>query len=166
MNLRPIISAICLAFVATTSNALAQSSDSVPGPARPTNYRVEIDVRDQVDGKVVSSDKFTGVFTGTIRISRDRKTVGAVTIDSSAFEVAVRRFAGPSFPDVVHLEMSAQLRMRGNVAGPNDIGGELGQSVTSYIKLGTPFTVMDMGVDRAGQRKVTVQVAITIAPLE
>ena len=150
------------------------------------NYRAQIVVTDRVDDKVVASDTFNSLFTGSAKLSRNRGAGGSprgTATESSAFEISVTdgrgaaMLAGLKFDDaasqsqfvangMIRLTATAQLRLLPTVGGPGDMGADIAQNVEANIKLGKPFMMVDMVTDRAGRRRVTVQITITRVPVE
>jgi hypothetical protein len=165
-----------------------RSQAAAQGKAGPeiANYRAQVVVTDRVDDKVVASDTFHSVFTGSAKLSRSRgagASAKGTANESSAFEISVASgraaaiMAGLPMSDaasqsqfaandMIRLTATAQLRLLPTVGGPGDIGADIAQNVEATIKLGKPYTMVDMVTDRAGRRRVTVQITITRVPVE
>ena len=165
-----------------SANEGSQAAAQVKAGSDVANYRAQIVVMERVDDKVVVSDTFNALFSGSAKLSRNRGTNGkfGTSIESAAFEIGVmsgRQAVQAGLSDaqaqsqfiasgMIRLTATAQLKLLSQVAGPEDGGGDVAQNVEANIRLGKPYTMVDMVTDRAGRRKVTVQITITRVPVE
>ena len=126
------------------------------------NVKVDVQVTDRLDSKVLSQETFTTVVqpASMARISRGTLVGGPPT--SGALELTAEQIRG----ETVVLTIGSEFQFRPGLAGDKDPGVTVGQNVTSALVFGKPTTVIDMSTDSEGRRRFAVQVTVTKVAVE
>jgi hypothetical protein len=141
---------------------------AAPATVAPFNYRVDVQVTDRLDAKVLSQETFTALAAPTLQTKISRTTPG---VTSAALQVTVAPKGGSMTESLrigpsLWLTLGAEFNFAKGAAGDKDPGVEVGQQVAAMVPLGKPVTVIDISSSSEGRRRFIVQVTVTQVPVE
>lgn len=142
-----------------------------PRPAAPPgaanfNYRVEVQVTDRLDAKVIAQETFTALvsLSNTTKVSRTTPAARAA-LEVMVLPVTpgpVSQYPAPTDP--VKVKLVAQFNLAKGSANEKDPGVDIGQEVVTVVAPGKPATMVDLSSGPG--RRFVVQVTLTRVPVE
>jgi hypothetical protein len=131
-----------------------------------TNYRVDVQVTDRLDEKVLGRETFNALVRHGTQAKLSR-TTASVPPMSAALQIRVSGL-DPRRPlgSAVSVTLGAQFTFARGAAGEKDPGVEIGQEVSVAVALDKPTIVIDLSSGSEGRRRFVVQVTVTRVPVE